>query len=540
MKVFIKTKINIFSVISIISALLILFPLSNIFIGIFNSPSDTWVHIKTYLLEEYIRNTIVLILFTGIFSATLGFASAYIVTFYEFKFRKAFSWLLILPLALPSYMAAFIYADMFSYTGVITRMFNHIGIHKLIDVMSMQGAIFIFSFTLYPYVYMIVKSSLSKNSSIFIDNAKLLKATKFKIFTKVILPLSRPALVAGTLLVILETLNDYGVVKYFGVRVFSYAIFDAWFRLSDLSSAIRLSAIVMIMVFLVIFIEKLIRGKRKYTNSIKSSPIIRKKLTVRNQIIVISILSSILLLGFTIPVIEMISNAIGTYKTIINIETLYIVINTLSISLLATSLIIVISLMLANYARGTKSKFKTSLLKITNLGYAIPGAVIAVSVITFFIDVDNILYPIYKFFDEDTKRLVLTTSLSMLVFAYVLRFMTIGFNTVEASYDKIGEKFTEASYLLKTSKLKTLLKIDIPMIKSGLIGAFIIVFIDMLKELPLTLILRPTNYDTISTRVYTYASDEMIQEASGPALIIVVISAILIYSLTNKLKRGGN
>lgn len=538
MKIFIKTKINIFSVISIISALLILFPLSNIFLGIFDSPSDTWIHIKTYLLDEYIRNTIVLILFTGIFSAALGFLSAYIVTFYDFKFRKAFSWLLILPLALPSYMAAYIYADMFSYTGVISRMLNNIGIHKLIDIMSMQGAIFIFSFTLYPYVYMIVRSSLSKNSSIFIDNAKLLKASKLKIFTKVILPLSRPALVAGTLLVILETLNDYGVVKYFGVRVFSYAIFDAWFRLSDLSSAIRLSAIVMIMVFLVIFIEKLIRGKRKYTNSIKSSSIIRKKLTVRNQAIVISILSLILLLGFAIPVIEMIANAIATHKTIIDIDTLYIVINTLSISFVATSLIILISLMLANYARGTKSKFKTSLLKITNLGYAIPGAVIAVSVITFFIDVDNLLYPIYKFFDEDSKRLVLTTSLGMLTFAYVLRFMTIGFNTVEASYDKIGEKFTEASYLLKTSKIKTLLKIDIPMIKSGLIGAFIIVFIEVLKELPLTLILRPTNYDTISTRVYAYASDEMIQEASGPALIIVIISAILIYSLTIKMKRG--
>lgn len=535
----IKTKVNIFSVISVIAALLILLSLSNIFIGIFEPSTDTWIHIKKYLLSEYIRNTAILIVFTSILSATLGFVLAYIVTFYEFRFRKVFSWLLILPLALPSYMAAYIYADMFSYTGTITRTLNDFGINKLVDVMSMQGAIVIFSLTLYPYVYMIVKSSLGKNSTVYIENAKLLKASKFKILTKIILPLTRPALVAGTLLVILETLNDYGVVKYFGVRVFSYAIFDAWFRLSDLSSAIKLSAIAMVIVFVVIFAEKLLRGKKQYTNSIKSSSVIPVKLSFKKQILVITFLSVVLLISFFIPVLEMIGNTIQTYQTVFKLDTLYIVINTLSIALVSTFLILVISLMLANYARGTKSKFKSALLKITNLGYAIPGAVVAVSVITFFIDVDNLLYPIYKIFDEDTKKLLLTSSLVMLSFAYILRFMTIGYNSVEASYDKIGNKFTEASYLLKASKIRTLFKIDIPMIKTGLISAFIIVFIDVLKELPLTLILRPTNYDTIATKVYTYASDEMIHEASGPALIIIAISAIMIYYLTHRMNRGA-
>ncbi len=538
MRNFIKSKINMFSLISIIAVLLIILPLSNLFIDIFMDPSPTWIHIKTYLLAEYIKNTLILIFFTALLSSVLGFVSAYLVTFYEFRFRKLFSWILILPLALPSYIAAFIYADMLSYTGIITRTLSDMGIHKLIDIMSMQGAIFIFSFTLYPYVYMIVKSSLSKNSTIYIDNAKLLKASKVKIFTKVLLPLTRPALVAGTLLVVLETLNDYGVVKYFGVRVFSYAIFDAWFRLSDLSSAIRLSAIVMIIVFLVIFIEKMLRGRKKYTSSIKSSTVIRKKLSGRNQVVVITVLTSILSFGFFIPFFELIGNAIKSKVSVLNIETLQIVINTLSISFVATALIIVIALMIANYTRGTKSKFKSALLKITNIGYAIPGAVIAVSVITFFIDVDNLFYPIYKFFNEDTKKLVLTTSLAMLSFAYVLRFMTIGYNSIEASYDKIGMKYTEASYLLKTSKIKTLLKVDIPLIRLGITSAFIIVFIDILKELPLTLILRPSNYNTISTRVYTYASDEMIHEASMPALIIILISTILIYVLTHKRKRG--
>ena len=215
---------------------------------------------------------------------------------------------------------------------------------------------------------------------------------------------------------------------------------------------------------------------------------------------------------------------------------IFIIINTISISVFSTLITVFIALMIANFSRTSKSKYKHIILKITNLGYAIPGAIIAVTVITFFVDADHLLRPIYDFFNTD-KKLILTTSLTILVFAYTLRFLTIAFNSVEASYDKIGIKYTEASYTLKKSKLSTLLKVDIPLIKGGLISAFIIVYIDVIKELPLTLILRPTNYDTIATKIYTYASDEMIQEASGPSLLLILISTIMIYVLTHR-KRG--
>ena len=217
---------------------------------------------------------------------------------------------------------------------------------------------------------------------------------------------------------------------------------------------------------------------------------------------------------------------------------IYIIINTVTISLFATVLTVFISVMIINYSRLSNSKLTRAVLRITSIGYAIPGAVIAVSVLIFFVDVDNLLYPIYKLIDGDSKKLILTTSLAMLTFAYVIRFLTISFNSVESIYDKVGIKYTEAAYTLKSSKLRTLFKVDIPLIKEGLIAAFIIVFIDVIKELPLTLILRPTNYDTIATRVYTYANDEMIQEASGPALIIILICTLMIYYVTHR-KRGG-
>lgn len=532
-----KGRMNVFAIVTFVSAILIILPLSNILTNIFTPASSEWIHIKNYLLKEYIINTVILILLTAALSAFLGFVSAYIVTFYEFRFRKLISWLFILPLAIPSYIAAFTYADMFSYTGVIARGLRMFGYEQPIDIMNLVGASTIFSLTLYPYVFLMVKSSLQKNSRVFIENAKLLKASSTRIFLKVILPLTRPAIVAGTLLVILETLNDYGLVRYYGVRVFSYAIFDSWFRLNSPQSAMRLSGILMVIVFILIIIEKLLRGKRRYHQSVKSSPVQKIQISTQKQILVYIFTMIVLGFGFFIPVIEMFFNFLDTYYIIFEIETIYIIINTVSIVLFTSFLIVVIALMIANFARTSKSKYKTVILKITNLGYSVPGSIIAVTVVIFFVDLDHLLNPLYTILQTE-KNLVLTTSITILVFAYSLRFLTIAFNSVEASYDKIGTKYTEAAYTLKTSKLKTLLTIDVPLIKEGLISAFIIVFIDVIKELPLTLILRPTNYDTLATKIYVYASDEMIQEASGPSLVLILLCSIMIYILTHRKKRG--
>lgn len=534
----IKRKISLFSVISILAAIGIILPLFTIARELFTPANDTWRHIQTYLLFDYIKNSLILVFFTAILSGFIGFTSAYIVTFYEFKGRKLLSWMLILPLAVPSYIAAYIYADSVSFTGTIGRLFQSIGVGS-INIMNMTGAIIIFSFTLYPYVYMLVRSNFKKQSSVYIENATLLSTSKFHVFRCIILPLTRPALVAGTLLVVLETLNDYGLVKYFGVRVFSYAIFDAWFRLGDVISAIRISAVVLVVVFIIITLERILRGKRQYTASVKSKPQQRKLVTKIARLGIYTWLLLILTIGFLYPFIEIVLNTITTYHDLVSEKLLYIIINTVTLALLATTLTLIIALMLTNFSRTEPSPFSRALLKITTLGYAIPGAVIAVSVLIFFTDLDRLLYPFYNLVLENPKTLILSTSLTILVFAYILRFMTIAFNSVESSYDKIGLRYTEASYVLGSSKLKTLITVDLPLIKPGLITAFIIVFIDIIKELPLTLILRPTNYNTLATNVYTYANDEMIHEASAPALVLIIISGLLIYYLTHRKSKRG-
>ncbi len=532
-----RRNVNIFSVVSVIAAVLIVVPMLNIITEIFSTPTPAWIHIRDNLLRGYIVNTLILVGFVAVFSALLGLFGAYMVTRFEFKGRKLLSWFLILPLAMPSYIAAYAYADMFSYTGTIARFFRRLNLPIIINMMNMEGAIFIFTLTLFPYVYMLTRSALSKQSAAFSENARLLGANKIRTFMRVVLPLLRPALVAGTLLVVLETLNDYGVVAYYNVRVFSFAIFNTWENLGDTQAAIRLSGVLMLLVFAIIFIERMIRGKRQYSIHVKGRPIPRIPLKGWQRFVLPSILWIIMILAFFLPLAQLIYYATLTFTDVFNMGFIFLIINSLTLAITATLLTVIIALMLANYNRGTQNNFKKGLLKITNLGYAIPGAVIAIAVMIFFIDIDHALFPLYRLIDENSPRLVLSSTLIMLTFAFVLRFMAIGYNSIEASYDKVGTKFTEASYSLKASKLKTLLQVDIPMIKHGLISAAIIVFIDVIKELPLTLILRPTNYNTLASEVFRFAREEMLQESAVPALVLIFISSTLIYILTHYKKK---
>jgi iron(III) transport system permease protein len=526
--------LNIFSILSIVIGVLILLPLINILFELFTPATDTWIHIRDFLLLEYIKNTVLLVIITTTIALFIGFISAYFVARYEFKGRRLMSWMLVLPLAMPSYIAGYIYADMTSYSGTITRFFEFLGLGFNFDIMNVFGASFIFAFTLYPYIYLISLASLSRQSASYVESSTMLGASKWRNLFKITLPLLRPALVAGSLLVILETLNDYGLVHYFNVRVFSFAIFNAWFSLGDVVSAIRLSAYLMIIVFAVILVEKALRGRKRYQIHVKSKEIIRKKLSFKHQFFVIMILIMILMFGFFIPVLQMLWYMLLTFKDTLSIELIYASYHSVVNAIVAAIIIVFIALIMTNFNRlKSRSKLSKTWVKISNLGYAIPGAVIAVAIHLFFVDLDRILYPVYKIFNSNSPTLVITMSIFTLVFSYVLRFLSIGFNSIESQYEKTGEKFTESAYMLGSSKLEALVRIDLPIIYPGLITAFILVFIDIIKELPLTLILRPANYDSLSTLVYVYARNEMIQESAVPSLILIFIAGLLIYGITH-------
>lgn len=532
------SALNIFNIASFLLALMMGLPLLNILLGVFEAPSAAWIHIRENLLFTTIINTLSLLSWVAILAAVMGTFAAIVVTRYEFKGRQLLSWLLVIPLAIPAYILGYVYADMVSFTGTVTRFFRTLGLDLSLNVMSLRGAAFIFSLSLYPYVYMIVRSALNKQSASFSESARTLGLSPLNVFWRITVPLLRPAMVAGTFLVLLETLNDYGLVSYFNVRVFSFAIFDAWFRLGDLNAAIRLAAILLLLVLSLVIIERLLRGNRRYTMDIRSRPI--KRLSLKGyQKIFPTLLWSLLTLAMFIPLLQLLYYAFLTWQRTLNLQLLYVIINSISLALVVTVVIVMSALLLINANRGKKSLQKNAMIRFTTLGYAIPGAVIAVAVLVSFVWLDEQFNPLYQILFSDSRRLILTGSIMMLGFAMVLRFMAIGYSNLEAQYDKIGERFTTASYTLNHGKLKTLFKVDIPLLKGGLLAAFIIVFIDVLKELPLTLILRPTNYDTLASLVYTYAREEMIQETAIPSLVLIGLASFAVYILTHvNVKKG--
>ncbi len=503
---------------------------------LFGGGSDNWEHIRTYMLNKYMWNTALIVCFTGLFTALIGMSLAWLVSVFEFPLRGALKWGLMLPLAIPAYIGAYTYHGLLNYTGVLqTFLRNEMGLkltQKYFNIMHLPGVVFIFTIFLYPYVYTVTRSFLSRHTASLIESARVLGHRPSKLFFSVIVPLARGAVVGGVSLVIMEVLNDYGVVKYYGVTSFSTAIFKAWFSMGDLNAAIRLAAILMCFVFVTLAGEKIIRGRRKYSmTTTKQRNVVLIKLEGWKKYAASAYAGLIFMLGFIIPVAQLLHWTYLSKERLLSKELIELVGNTLFVAIVATVIILIVAVIVANHNRLSDSKMTKLHSSAVSLGYSIPGAVISVGVIILFVGLDRFLSPVYKEWFHLNKTLVLSTSIVMLLFAYVLRFLAIGYNNVDSGLNKIGRKYHEASRMLGKNSVQTFFEVDLPMIHPTLIGAFVMVFIDMLKELPLTLILRPFNFDTLATKAFEYANDEMIHEAAIPSMLIIVISLILIFVL---------
>ncbi|WP_288236552.1 iron ABC transporter permease [uncultured Clostridium sp.] len=533
-----KKDFNIWALLSTLGVVLILAPTLDVLLKIFEEPNENWYHVKEFLLKDYTINSLKIAFFTAIFTLILGVVLAWLISMYDFPFRKFFSLSLVLPIAIPGYIAAYTYAGIFSYTGIIQKTLrNNFSIFldpKYFDIMSLKGAVFIFTFFLFPYVYITTKAFLENQSSALIENARMLGHNSFSIFTKIILPISRPSIIAGVSLVILEVFSDYGVVNYFGVSTFSTAIFKTWYGMGDIDTAVKLSGILMIFVVAIFIFENILRGRRKYSSSnSKVRPLKRQKLSGKKALIAFLSCFIVFLISFLIPVLQLISWAIFSYKNVLNHDFLKLLRNTILVASIATLIIIIVSIIIGNFCRINKSKISKIFSKIATLGYSIPGAIIAISVIVFFISIDRSLVDIYIIFGVTSKTLILSSSLTMLIFAYIIRFLAVGFNNVQAGFEKVGFKYFEASRLLGYGITETFLKVDLNMIKGAIVSGGILTFIDIIKELPLTMTLRPFNFDTLATKAYEFANDERVYEAAIPSLIIIGISMISIFIFHN-------
>lgn len=520
--------------------LLIATPLFTIFFKLFDKPGDSWQHIVNNLLFGYFQNTILILIGVAIMTFLLGVSTAWLVSNYEFPGRKYFEWLLILPLGFPGYIMAYTYVGLLDYTGpiqVFLRNTFDIQVRgSLLDIMNLPGAIFILSITLFPYVFLISRSSFVQQSKTLQEASFLLGKNRMQTFFMVALPMARPAIVAGIALASMEVLNDYGTVKYFGVNTFTTGIFRAWFSLGDASTAIYLAAILMVFVFVILYMESAQRGNRQYASSKDvQKPLIRTIPTVGKKILYTSICTIIFLVSFFVPFLQLLHWVSMTYSKVINADFWLLVYRSFVLAAVSGVVVVALSVILLYTLRLSPFRWVKNITKVATLGYAIPGAVIAVGIMIPLLSLDKWIYT--TFISAKAAGLFFSGTLLALIFAYIVRFMAVGYNPVEAGFQKIGMHVNEASRLLGARSTKTLWKIDLPLIKTSLISGILLVFVDVLKELPLTLILRPFNYQTLATKAFDMATNEMIAESANAALIIILTGIIPIIFLNKLIKK---
>lgn len=514
-------------------------PIFTVLLQLFEGPGETWTHIVENLLADYTLNSVILILGCSFLTLIFGVSSAWIVSRYNFVFRKQIEWLLIVPLAIPSYITAYTYAGFFDYGGTFQYVTKSIGFGALrFDIMTLSGLIFILSISTYPYVYLSSRAVFLYQSARLIEASKVLGASERKTFFKIVLPIARPAIVGGLILVIMEVLNDYGAAQYYGVNTFTTGIFRAWFSLEEPSTAIYLSAILLIVVFICIGLERLQRGSKNFAFSLKNGGDLHR-LTISNKkrFILYLIVGFPIVFGFILPCLQLVYWSYLTFYSVASKDFFITALQSLGIAFLAallTTLLALLSLYFPNWNRLSVLK-KSS--RVAVLGYAMPGAIIAIGVMIPLLSVDKWLISVFKIHLNLDIGFVINGTILLLLYAYSIRFLAVAFNPIEAGQLKLNKSLTEVSQLLGKGKLKSFLNVELPLLKFSITGAFILVFVDIMKELPLTLILKPYNLNTLAVKAYEYASDELIMEAALPSLCIIatgIIPVILLNRLILK------
>ena len=519
--------------------------------------STAWKHISENLLLDYTLGSLKMLFGVSLGVLFLGLPTAWLVSTTDFLGRKFFEWALVLPLAIPAYILAYTYAATLSYTGGVGIFLRENGLPS-IDIMSDFGGIFILSLALYPYVYAVSKTAFSNQLGSVWEASKMLGKSSFYTFFKVVLPLARPFIFGGLLLVMMEVLNEYGTFKYYGIQTFTTGIFGAWAKFGDVKAALRLALCLLGLIVFLVILEKNQRGRMAFSDDKNTAQMPRKKLNVYQQILAFSFCSLIFCFAFGFPVLQLIFWTVKEFQDkgmseVLNEEIYNLAAHTITLAFLSAFVVVIVAILLGlfqkrinnlgvvgGYTNNGKKGFKfnsiknypfslffqKSISRIATMGYAVPGAVIAVGVLGVFLWIDKKLYAfLLDNFDIKIGLFVSGTVIS-LIYAYSVRFLSVGFQPIESQLIKIGNSLESASRMLGKNSIQTFFKITLPLLRPAMLTALLLVFVDVSKELPLTLILRPFNYDTLATKAYELADQEFVAQSALPALLIILISLL--------------
>jgi len=529
---------------TLVIAILVGIPVLTVAANIFVPSGDVWQHLTATVLDDYIMNSFWLMIGVGTGVFVIGVGTAWLVTMCKFPGSKIYEWMLILPMAVPAYLMAYSYTDFFTYTGPAQALLRDItgwglGDYWFPDIRSLQGAILMMSFVFYPYVYMLTRAAFLEQSSSLLEAGRSLGASPLKTFFKIALPLARPSIAAGMALSLMETLNDFGTVDYFGVQTFTTGIYRTWFGLGERAAAAQLAGFLLIFILFLILLERWSRSRMKMdargTGRYKRLKIFELKGWKAWASTLFCFIP--VFIGFLLPTAILIGMMLSNLDVALDSRFITFSLNTVIVAVIAGITALALAIIMAYGVRLNPSWTTKTATRIGSLGYAIPGSVIAVGILIPFGWTDNMLDSWLRSTFGFSSGLLLSGTIFALIFAYVVRFLAVAFNTVEASLAKITPSMDEAAEGLGYSFSKTLKKIHIPMMSGSLFTAIMLVIVDVIKELPATLIVRPFNFDTLAVQVYRLASDERLAESSGAALAIILVGLIPVFILSKSITK---
>lgn len=510
-------------------SLLLLAPIVVVLASVFASSGDIWRHLQETVLADYILNSLWLMLGVGALALPLGVVPAWLVTSFRFPFSRQLEWALLLPLAFPAYIIAYTYTGLLDFAGPAQSWWRETfgGGYWFPEVRSLPGAAVMLALVLYPYVYLLTRAAFQEQSACAVEAARVLGAGPARAFFRVALPLARPAIVAGLSLALMETLADYGVVQYFGVATFTTGIFRTWFGLGSSVAAAQLSALLMGFVLALMVLENRARKQARYHHSSsRYRRVAPKGLHGWRGGLAFALCALPVGFGFIVPAAQLSVWAAQTYGASMNRQFLELIWHSVELALLASALALVAALALAYARRLQPGPLTSTANRLLSLGYAVPGTVIAIGVLLPFTWLDRQLAKWIDLLLDLDAGLALSGTIAILVFAYLTRFLAVSLNTVEAGLEKIKPSMDEASRSAGVGGFGLLRRVHGPMMRSSLLAAALLVFVEVLKELPATLILRPFNYNTLAVRAFELANDERLAAASLPALTIVLVGII--------------
>lgn len=526
------------------TAVIVFMPIAAIFVIGFSADPDNWQHMMTNVIPRAGLRTFWLLLFTGLVTAIIGVGAAWLVASCEFPLRSFLSPALVLPLAIPSYLAAYAFGEFFDFTGPVQTAYRAVfGFtsardYSFFDVKSLPGAVLVMSAVLYPYVYLACRSMFLMQGRAAADVARTLGSSPLRVFARIQVPMARPAIMIGLTLVMMETLNDIGAVEYLGVQTLTFSVYDTWLNRGSLAGAAQIACFMLVIVAGLLIIERMARRRQRFSSH-KTTAIVtdavRLRLSGARALLAILFCLVPILVGFAVPVFVMVGFALRRIEDFLEPRLLDALWHSTLVSSAAALITVVLAFVLSYAARTDRSRMAMGAGRLAALGYGIPGTVLGIGVLIPLASFDNALDGwLRQSFGVSTGLLLSGTGFAI-VYAYTVRFLTMAEGTIDAGFQKLSPHLDMAARTLGRSGLQTLRQVLMPNLRPAVLTAALLVFIETLKELSATILLRPFNFNTLATLVYEDASRGMAQDASVASMIIIVAGLIPVMLVSRSL-----